>query len=328
MAAQGRDIKLAPARVEGYRNFATKLWNATRFAEINQCRAVPGFDPAAVSLTLNRWIVGETAKAAAETTAALTAYRFNDAAAAVYRFVWSVFCDWHLELAKPVLQGEADGPAKDETRATVAWALDQIVKLLHPFMPFITEELWAETAPAAGRERLLMLSEWPALSGLERPEAESEIGWLVDLVSEVRSVRAEMNVPGGAQIPLVLVGASAEVRTRAMTYDETIRRLARLSTVGFADQPPAGAVQVVVRGGVVALPIADVIDLGAERTRLAKEIARLGGDIDKIDKKLGNADFLARAPEEVVEEQRERREEATARRQKLAAALEMLQGAA
>jgi valyl-tRNA synthetase len=327
MAAQGRDIKLAPARVEGYRNFATKLWNAARFAEINQCRAVPGFDPAGVSLTLNRWIVGETAKAAAETTAALAAYRFNDAAGAVYRFVWSIFCDWYLELAKPVLQSEQDGAEKDETRATVAWAIEQILKLLHPFMPFITEELWVETAPGA-RSGLLMLSPWPQLAGLERPDAEAEIGWLVDLISEVRSVRSEMNVPGAAQIPLVLVGASEEVRGWAATYDETIRRLARLASVGFADSAPAGAVQVVVRGGVVALPIADVIDLGAERARLTKEIARLGGDIDKIDKKLGNADFLARAPEEVVEEQRERRADAEARRAKLVDALAMLQGAA
>ncbi|HVV93240.1 MAG TPA: valine--tRNA ligase [Hyphomicrobiales bacterium] len=324
MAAQGRDIKLARSRVEGYRNFATKLWNACRFAEINECTTVAGFDPATATLMLNRWIVGEAEKAAAETTAAIAAYRFNDAAAAVYRFVWSVFCDWYLELAKPVLQGGEGGADRDETRATVAWARDLILALLHPFMPFVTEELWAVTAPAEGRPALLALSPWPALGGLENAEAEAEIGWLVDLVSAIRSVRTETSVPAAAQIPLLLVGASAATRERAGRYDETIRRLARLSTVGFADQAPAGAVQMVVRGEVAALPIAEVVDLAAERTRLAKEIERIGADIDKIDRKLGNADFVARAPEEVVEEQQERRDEAAARRQKLEEALARL----
>jgi valyl-tRNA synthetase len=324
MAAQGRDIKLARSRVEGYRNFATKLWNACRFAEINECGTVAGFDPAAVTLTLNRWIVGEAAKAADEVTAAIAAYRFNDAAAAVYRFVWSVFCDWYLELAKPVLQGGEGGADRDETRATVAWARDLILALLHPFMPFVTEELWAVTAPAEGRAALLALSPWPAPRGLENPAAEAEIGWLVDLVSAIRSVRTETNVPAAAQIPLLLVGASAATRERAGRYDETIRRLARLATIGFADQAPAGAVQMVVRGEVAALPIAEVVDLAAERARLAREIERIGADIDKIDRKLGNADFVARAPEEVVEEQQERREEAAARRLKLEEALARL----
>jgi valyl-tRNA synthetase len=320
MAAQGRDIKLATSRVEGYRNFATKLWNASRFAEMNGCLPIAGFDPASVATMLNRWIVGEAAKAVADTTAAIEAYRFNDAAGAAYRFVWNVFCDWYLELAKPVLAGE-EGPAKAETRATVCWVLEQAYRLLHPFMPFITEELWSVTAGETGREQVLALARWPDLTGLEDAEAEAEIGWLVDLVTEVRSIRSEMNVPAATQIPLVLVAASAEVQTRATRYDDMLRRLARLSGISFSDAAPSGAVQIIVRGGVAALPLADVIDLSAERTRLQKEIARIDQEIARIDGKLSNESFVARAPEEVVVGEREKREDYRAQKDKFAEAL-------
>ena len=206
MAAQGRDIKLSEARVEGYRNFATKLWNASRFAEMNGCARVAGFDPSRAREPLNRWILGEAAKAAAETSGAIKSYRFNDAANAVYRFVWSVFCDWHLELAKPVLQGGADAAAKAETQATIAHVLDTIYALLHPFMPFLTEELWSikgEAGPA--RAGPLALGPWPR-EGLEVDEpVESEIGWVVDLIGEIRSVRSEMGVPPSTLTPLVLI---------------------------------------------------------------------------------------------------------------------------
>ncbi len=324
MAAQGRDIKLAKGRIEGYRNFATKLWNATRFAEMNECRVVPGFDPSSARSTLNKWIIGETAKAISEIDAALAAYRFNDAAAAAYRFVWSIFCDWYLELAKPVLQTDAGSAERDETRAAVAWTLDQIVKLLHPFMPFITEELWDKTAPEGGRPAMLALTDWPAPVTGDTAAAEAEINWLIDVISEVRSVRTEMNVPGGAQIPLLLIAPSDQVKGWAKTYDEALKRIARLSGVDVAEKAPPGAVQLLVRGGIAALPIADVVDLGAEKTRLAKEIGKIADEIDKIDKKLGNPDFLARAKEEVVDEQRERRAEAEARRTKLTDAVERL----
>ncbi|WP_036260520.1 valine--tRNA ligase [Methylocapsa aurea] len=321
MAAQGRDIKLSPARVEGYRNFATKLWNAARFAEMNGCVRVEGFDHRGVKVTLNRWIVSETAKAGTEVTEALLAYRFNDAANAVYRFVWNIFCDWHLELAKPLLQG-ADGPQKDETRAATAFVLDEIVKLLHPFMPFITEELWGiKGAEGPARTSLLALTEWPWLDGCENPAAEAEIGWLVDLVSEVRSVRSEMNVPAAALIPLVLVGANAEIEARAKIWEETLKRLARLSELSFAAEPPEKSVQAIVRGSIAALPLQGVIDFDAEKIRLAKEIGKLQADAKKTEAKLGNADFVARAPEEVVEENRERLAEARARAEKLQAAL-------
>ncbi|MDI9849596.1 valine--tRNA ligase [Rhodoblastus sp. 17X3] len=323
MAAQGRDIKLAPARVEGYRNFATKLWNATRFAEMNECKGRTGFDPTKVKEVLNRWIIGETARAVSEVETALVAYKFNEAAQAAYRFVWNIFCDWHLELAKPLLQGP-DGAAKNEARDTVAFVLDQICKLLHPFMPFLTEEIWTIRGQDLKRDSLLVLALWPDLRGLEDAEAEAEAGWVVDVVSQVRSVRAEMNVPAGAQIPLALVGASEEDAKRAGRWAETIKRLARLSEIEMVPKAPPQSVQVVARGTALALPLAGVIDFAAERARLEKGVAAEQKEIAKIDAKLGNADFLRRAPEEVVEEQQERRETALARLEKMTAALKML----
>ena len=327
MAAQGRDIKLSTARVEGYRNFATKLWNAARFAEINRCVTVPEFDPRSAKETLNRWIAHETARAAREITAALEAFKFNEAAGAAYRFVWNIYCDWYLELVKPVLAGP-DGAAKDETRAMVAWARDEILKLMHPFMPFITEELWAVTAEEGPkRDTLLVLASWPQLAGLEDPEAEAEIGWLIDLVTTIRSVRMEINVPAGAQIPLVLVDAAPQTRVRAARWADFIKRLARLSDISFADTVPGTAVQLVVRGEIAALPLAGVVDLAAERARLEKEMTKVNADIARVDAKLGNADFLKCAPEEVIESEREKREEAEARRSKIIEALQRLQSA-
>ena len=321
MAAQGRDIKLSAQRVEGYRNFATKLWNAARFAEMNACATAAGFDPKSAKETLNRWIAHETANAAAEVSEAIEAYRFNDAAGAIYRFVWNIYCDWYLELAKPLLTG-ADGPAKNETRAMVAWARDEILKLLQPFMPFITEELWAVTGK---HETLLALAPWPSLTGLADDKAEGEIGWVIDLITAIRSVRAEMNIT--AAIPLVLAAASAETKARAGRWAEFIKRLARVSEISSAATSPQGSVQLVVRGEVAALPLKGVIDLAAERARLAKEMQKAAADIARVDAKLANANFVARAPEEVVEEEKERREEALGRKAKIAEALERLKGA-
>ncbi len=326
MAAQGRDIKLSIARVEGYRNFATKIWNASRFAEMNGCVRVAGFDPAVVEGTLNRWALGEAARAVEEVTEGIQTYRFNEAAGAAYRFVWNVFCDWYLELSKPVLQGE-DGPAKDEARATIAHLIDLICKLLHPFMPFLTEELWAAKGAEgpARDEPLLTLARWPE-GGLPRDRAaEAEIGWVVDLVTEIRSARQETNVPAGAQIPHQLVGASPGARARVERWGDVLRRLARLSDIAFTDAAPKASVQLLVRGETAALPLEGVVDLGAETARLSKERAKLEADIAKIDAKLGNADFLARAPEEVVDEQRERRDEAVGRIAKIDEALRRLQ---
>jgi valyl-tRNA synthetase len=326
MAAQGRDIKLATSRVEGYRNFATKLWNAARFAEMNGCVRSASFDPRATTVSLNTWILGEAAKAQAEVTASLEGYRFNDAANAAYRFVWNIFCDWYLELAKPLLQGEVPAADKAETQAATAFVLDEIVKLLHPFMPFITEELWAikgEEGPA--RDGVLALAPWSDLSGFESPAAEAEIGWVVDLISEVRSVRSEMNVPAGAQIPLVVIsGSDAAVADRKTRWEATIKRLARLSDIAFAAEPPPKSVQLSVRGTLVALPLEGVIDFAAERTRLVKEIAKHKSEAEKIESKLGNEDFLRRAPDDIVEEQRERLAAARSQLARLETALSRL----
>jgi valyl-tRNA synthetase len=326
MAAQGRDIKLSTQRVEGERNFATKLWNACRFAEMNGAAAIEGFDPSTATETLNRWMAHETAKATRDVTAAIEGYRFNEAALGLRAFVWNIYCDWYLELTKPVLAGP-DGPAKNETRAMIAWARDEILKLLHPFMPFITEELWDVTAAGgAARASLLALAPWPSGEGLDDANAEAEIGWVVDLVGAIRSVRAEMNISPATQLPLVLAGASAETKARACRWAEFIKRLARLGDITFADAAPQGAVQLVVRGETAALPLKGVIDLAAERARLQKEIAKVEADIKRVDAKLGNADFIARAPEEVVDGEREKREEAQARKGKLVEALERLKG--
>jgi valyl-tRNA synthetase len=326
LAAQGRDVKLSTQRVEGYRNFVTKLWNACRFAEINGCVTVPGFDPKSARETLNRWIAHETGNAAREVTGAVNAYKFNEAAGAAYRFVWNIFCDWYLELAKPVLMG-ADEAAKAETRAMTAFVRDEILKLLHPFMPFVTEELWSVTAAAGPvRDNLLALTPWSDPTGLDDETAAVEIGWVIDLVAAIRSVKAEMNIMA-TEIPLVLAGVSAQTQTRAERWADVIKRLARLSSLAIAASPPPGSVQLVVHGEVAALPLKGVIDFEAERMRLEKELARIDAEIARIDGKLANADFVKRAPEEVVEGERERREEAQARRAKIVEALDRLQGA-
>lgn len=325
MAAQGRDIKLATSRVAGYRNFATKLWNAARFAEMNGCVIVSDFEPAAAEDTINRWIVVELNRAVAEVTEAIEAYRFNDAAGAAYRFVWNTFCDWYLEFAKPVLQADGDGRSKSETRATTAWVLDEILKLLHPFMPFITEELWAATAREAGLKRpsMLVTTRWPK-PGTGDEGAAEEINWLVGLVSEIRSVRVEMNVPVASQIPLVVVGADDTVKGWLANHEAVIQRLARISSIALADTAPAASAQIVVGAATACLPLEGVIDFAAERGRLAKELKKLADEVGRIDAKLGNPAFVAKAPEEVVEENREKREEYLARRAKVEEALARL----
>ncbi|MGO4337735.1 valine--tRNA ligase [Labrys sp. KB_33_2] len=320
MAAPGRDIKLSIDRVKGYRNFGTKLWNATRFAEMKGCVRDPSFDPKSAKIALNRWIAGEAEKAVGEIQRAIEAYRFNDAASAVYRFIWNVVCDWYVELAKPIIEGE-DEAARAETRAMVAFILDQSTLLLHPFMPFMTEELWSVTTGPVPREQMAALTAWPDLGGLLDAAADEEIGWLVDLVTEIRSIRTEVGVPGGAQVPLVMVNASKAIEARVAAHGETLKRLARISEIGFAPSAPKGSVQIIARGAVAALALEGVVDIEAEKARLKKETDKIDGEITKINAKLGNPDFIARAKEEVIEENRERLDEATARRAKLQDAL-------
>ncbi|MBI1651090.1 valine--tRNA ligase [Hyphomicrobium sulfonivorans] len=325
MAAQGRDIKLAANRVEGYRNFATKLWNAARFAEMNECVRRRDFDPTTIKEPVNRWIAGETERAVREVTEALEAYRFNEAAGAAYEFVWGVFCDWYLELIKPILAGD-DERAVAETRATVAWTLDQILKLLHPFMPYITEELWAHAVEhGERRESVLALSRWPTFSGLIDAEVDEEIGWVVRLISEIRSLRTEMNVPAGAKLPLVLPGASAELVARAKRHEETISRLARLDGISFPDAAPKGAAVIVAGDTTAALPLGGVIDTAAELKRLGREIEKAESDLGKMDAKLSNPQFVAKAKEEAIEEARERKAELEDAIQRLQAAIRRLE---
>ena len=328
MAAQGRDIKLSMQRIEGYRNFATKLWNAARFCEMNGCVRRADFDPAKAKTTLNKWIYAEANTTAAAVTEAIENYRFNDAASEVYRFVWNKFCDWYVEFAKPVFMG-ADDAAKAETQAMAAWALDEILKLLHPFMPFVTEELWAvlgENGPK--RKSLLCLAEWPRADKNVDQKPVAEVNWVIDLISEIRSLRSEMNVPPASLLPLTMTGADEETKARAERYESFIKRMARLSDIAFADTPPQGSAQFVLGQATMALALANVIDLAAERERLSKEIGKLQKEIDKIDERFANEQFMAKAPEEVVEENRERRAEAEAAAKKLKAALERLQAVA
>ena len=355
MAAQGRDIKLAASRVEGYRNFATKLWNACRFAEMNACVLPADFDPTKAKQTLNRWIAHETARATREVTEAIEAYRFNDAAGAIYRFVWNVYCDWYLELAKPVLMGE-EGAAQvrdprdggvgarrnPQTAAPVhalhhRGAVDGDGRARRPAgADAVVAQGQRVDAGATGadvdhRPDDPMLP--PILLAFDAaeftdPAAEAEIGWVVDLVTAIRSVRAEMNIPPATLTPLVLAGASAETRERAPRWNDVIKRMARLADISFADRAPEGSVQLLVRGEVAALPLKGVIDLSAEKARLDKELAKADADIKRVDAKLANEKFVANAPEEIVEEEKEKREAAVARKAKILEALERLKNAA
>ncbi len=319
-SAAGR-LRLSTARVEGSRNFATKFWNATRFAEMNGAALPAGFDPSTATLTINKWVLGELSRANAALDRALADFRLNEAANTLYEFVWGVVCDWYVELSKPVLQGE-DGPAKDETRAVTAFVIRETAKLLHPVMPFITEELWDKLGHRAGHG-MLIAQPWPVPAPTDAA-ADAEIGWLVKLISDIRSARAELNVPAGAKLRLLVVGADATTAARLATHRAAIERLARIEGVETAAAAPKASLQIVVGEATYALPVGDVIDLGAESARLQKEIRKLGDEVGKIDAKLANAAFVAKAPEEVVEEQRERRAQAEATKARLALALERL----
>jgi valyl-tRNA synthetase len=383
LASGGRDIKLSTQRIESYRNFATKIWNSARFAEMNGCERVEGFDPKTVTSTLNKWVLSELSHTALSVTSALETYRFNDAANAVYKFVWNTFCDWYVELSKPVLQG-IDGADKNETRATTAFIIDEICKLLHPFMPFITEELWAikseqgaarstfpsplegegdpkdrmrgeklksdnpssdfaslshtrtqgekENSPLAtspfvqAREgsQLLCLTQWPNYQNLDSELAKAEINWLIEAISQIRSARAEMSVPAASQIPLVIINASATVKEQATRWNDALKRLARLSDISLAEIAPPKSVQIVLESCVLALPLAGIIDMDAERARLTKEQEKQLAEIAKVDAKLSNADFVARAPTDILEENRARKLEAEQRVEKIKDALNQL----
>ncbi|MBI1401004.1 valine--tRNA ligase [Hyphomonas sp.] len=326
MAAQGRNIRLSKQRVEGYRNFSTKLWNAARFAEMNECGAPGEFDPCSAERPVNQWILSELADCVADVTKGIEEYRFNEAAGTLYRFIWNTLCDWYLELIKPLLMG-MDDAAKAETRAVCGYVIDESLKLLHPFMPFVTEELWERRAPGRADEQgFLMLQAWPEITGFGNAAATEEIEWLIEMISEIRSLRNDLGVPAGAKVPMMLVNPADVDAERLERHDDVLRRMARLDDTGTSTGLPEGAVSTMVATSVVALKIADLIDISEAQKRLDKEVAQLEKDITSTEKKLANADFVARAPEEIVEENRERVKDWTLRRDKLKAARTALAG--
>ncbi|HET7413291.1 MAG TPA: valine--tRNA ligase, partial [Pararhizobium sp.] len=304
MAAQGRDVKLDPGRIAGYRNFGTKLWNATRFAQMNGVAADPAFDPDGVRLTINRWILTELGRTERDVREAIETYRFNDAAGSLYRFVWNQLCDWYLELLKPVFNGD-DEAAKRESQMTAGYVLDETYKLLHPFMPFMTEELWTETAGAGGRSNLLCHAEWPA-PGFADDGAADEINWLVDLVSALRSTRSEMNIPPAATAPLIVVGAGKETLERLGRHEAAIGRLARVERVEEGREAPRGSAQIVLGEATWCLPLGGLIDLQAEEARLQKAHTKAVQECERLEKKLANEKFVANADPEVVAAEREK----------------------
>ncbi len=303
MASIGGSLKLSTERVAGYRNFGTKLWNAVSFARFNECHPDPDFDPSAVKLPLNKWMVGEAAKAFDAYNAALEAYRFNDAASASYVFVRGVLCDRYLEFTKPTFFSK-DAAAIKETRATMAWIIDQSLIMLHPIMPFITEELWGITA---ARDNMLVHQDWPQYTAadLVDPEADREMSWVSDLVDKIRSVRTEVNVPAGAKIPMLMQNLNAAGRSAWANNEALIKRLARIDSLTEVEILPKGAVTIAVEGGVFALPLADIIDVAAEKERLEKTLGKLEKDMGGLKGRLNNPKFVASAPDAVVAESRE-----------------------
>ncbi|MEM9901879.1 MAG: valine--tRNA ligase [Pseudomonadota bacterium] len=325
MAAMGRDLRLSKDRIAGYRNFGTKLWNAARFAELNSATAreigVSHVAPKATA-PVNRWILAETGRVREEVDGALTAYRFNEAANAIYAFTWHMVCDWYVEFAKPLLQGD-DPALRAETQAVMAWVIDQCLVLLHPIMPFITEELWGVLGT---REKMLIHADWPTYRAddLADAEAQAEMSWVISLIEEVRSARAQMHVAAGLYVPMVHTGLDAAAE-QAWTRNETlIKRLARIESLEQVAALPKGAVTIPVRGGTMGLPIANIIDVAAEKARLEKSLAKLEKEISGLSRRLENPKFAESAPEDVVEETRENLAAREGEASKLGAALASL----
>ncbi len=321
LAAQGTNIRMSADKAANSRNFGTKIWNAARFCQMNECISAPDFDPATVQEPLNRWIISEAASTAQKVTTALESYRFNDAAGALYRFIWNTYCDWYLELIKPLLMGE-DETAKAEARSCAAYAFDQALIVLHPIMPYLTEELWGEMAP---RNTMLITARWPEPDpALIDEAAQEEMDWVTRLISAIRSVRAETNVPAGAKLPMVVCSENAALRGNFNRHADLIGRLARLDDITFASEAPEGTLQTVVDEVTYALTIQGSMDMGAERKRLDGEIAKTQGEISRIEKKLGNEKFTARAPKAVVDGEREKLNGYQAQKEKLEEALKRL----
>ena len=303
MAAIGGVLKLSRERIKGYRNFGTKLWNACRFAEMNDVwqSHSTGTDAPAAQATVNRWIIGETGLVREAVDQAIAEYRFNDAANALYAFVWGKVCDWYVEFAKPLLA--EDAPERGETQRVMAWVLDQCMILLHPIMPYVTEELWAQTG---SRAAMLAQTEWPSYgAGLVAPEAAREMGWVIGLIEEVRSVRAQMHVPAGAYVQLLVSAMDSDAAAAWARNEVLIKRLARIENLSHVDQFPKGTATIGMGGGTFGLPLADLIDVAEEKARLEKSLGKLGKELGGLRGRLNNPNFVASAPEEVVAETRE-----------------------
>ena len=304
MASIGGVLKLSKDRIAGYRNFGTKLWNACRFAEMNEAFASgPQASPPAATAAVNKWIIGETAKVRETVDQALTDYRFNDAASALYGFTWNMVCDWYVEFSKPLLL-DGDDAQKAEARATLAWVLDQTLLMLHPFMPFITEELWGELAD---RQKMLVHGDWPTYTKTDLVDeaASREMNWVISLIEAVRSARGEMHVPVGLYVPMQCLDLDDAGKAAWDANETMIKRLARIDSLTQIDEMPKGSVTLAVEGGTFCLPLADLIDVDEEKARLEKAMGKLAKDLGGLRGRLNNPKFVASAPEEVVAENRE-----------------------
>jgi valyl-tRNA synthetase len=304
MASLGGVLKLDMQRIAGYRNFGTKLWNAVNFANFNEVydEAKPGYSCPEAKAAVNQWIIGETAKVRVEVDAALEAYRFNDAALSLYAFVWGKVCDWYIELSKPLF-GSEDEAVIAETRQTLGWVLDQCMVLLHPIMPFITEELWGKTAK---RDTMLVHQDWPTY-GLElvNEAADTEMTWVITTIENIRSARAQMNVPAGSKIPMVVTQFDDAARAAWEANETMIKKLARVVSLDQVESFPKGCASVAAPGASFGLPLADIIDVDAEKARLEKNLGKLAKELGGLRGRLKNPKFVASAPDEVVAEARE-----------------------
>ena len=316
-AGQGRDVKLGSAKVEANRSFVTKLWNAARFCEMNGVKPNPQFKPEDARLPLSRWILDAANSAVAEATAALDAFRINDYANTCWHFAWGDFCDWFLEFAKPAFASED----AEEVKNVAGHVLGVLLRLMHPVMPFVTENLWDHFG--YGKVFSLIHAEWPEAIAVHDPApARDELSWTRKLISEIRTVRSEMNVPPSNKSPILLKDAAPETLARAERWREAIFRMARASEIGpLSGEVPKGSAQVIINEATVILPLAELIDLDAERARLANARKKAAAELEKVEQKLGNADFVARAPEAIIAENQERRENFRAEIARLDAAL-------
>lgn len=322
METQGRDINVSEAKIQGYRNFATKLWNSARFGEMNECALPADFDENGVKHPVNRWIVAKVKEATVELTENLDNFRFSDAANTVYQFVWGAFCDWYIEMIKPILYGSNE-EEKAETRAAFAWVLNRILVILHPFMPFITSELWNNTGTRS--ERLINAS-WPKNESFDTA-AIGDIDWVIELIGSIRSLRAEMNLPAGAKLTVLLKGANADSLAHLLRFKPIICSLARLEDIcGYEDEITPDMVQSVFREASLLIPLKGVVDFAAERERLQKELAGLEQNLAGYERKLSNPSFVERAPAAVVEEEKRRRAEALENKAKVEEALARIVG--